>query len=76
MLLVFLILNTNQVYFHKKLVYALFLFLFQGLGTSDNLWKKIKKDFGSLFWRCRGTNRINPWYGFVGNLESEGVLTM
>jgi len=34
----------------------------QGLGTSDNLWKKIKKDFGSLFWRCRGTNRINPWY--------------
>lgn len=34
----------------------------QGLGTSDNLWKKIKQDFSSLFWRSRGTNRINPWY--------------
>lgn len=34
----------------------------QGLGTSDNLWKKIKHDFSSLFWRSRGTNRINPWY--------------
>lgn len=35
--------------------------LLQGLGTSDNLWKKIKADFSSLFWRSRGTNRINPW---------------
>lgn len=34
----------------------------QGFGTSDNLWKKIKADFSSLFWRSRGTNRINPWY--------------
>lgn len=34
----------------------------QGLGTSDDLWKKIKQDFSSLFWRSRGTNRINPWY--------------
>lgn len=34
----------------------------QGLGTSDALWRKIKQDFSSLFWRSRGTNRINPWY--------------
>lgn len=34
----------------------------QGLGTSDNLWKKIHEDFSSLFWRSRVTNRINPWY--------------
>ncbi|KAK2561609.1 N-acetylglutamate synthase [Acropora cervicornis] len=35
----------------------------QGLGTSDTLWRKIKQDFSCLFWRSRGTNRINPWYG-------------
>lgn len=34
----------------------------QGLGTSDTLWRKIKQDFSCLFWRSRGTNRINPWY--------------
>ncbi|XP_048579515.1 N-acetylglutamate synthase, mitochondrial isoform X2 [Nematostella vectensis] len=39
----------------------------QGKGTSEKLWKKITKDFEKLFWRSRGTNRINPWYFMRSN---------
>ncbi|XP_072343283.1 N-acetylglutamate synthase, mitochondrial isoform X4 [Scyliorhinus torazame] len=34
----------------------------RGQGTSLMLWECIRQDFDSLFWRSRGTNRINPWY--------------
>uniref|UniRef100_UPI00398F0052 N-acetylglutamate synthase, mitochondrial isoform X2 n=1 Tax=Pristiophorus japonicus TaxID=55135 RepID=UPI00398F0052 len=34
----------------------------RGQGTSLMLWECIRQDFGSLFWRSRATNRINPWY--------------
>eukprot|EP00794_Sanderia_malayensis_P017633 gene17633-19387_t len=34
----------------------------QGLGAGDVLWERIKQDFPKLFWRSRGSNRINPWY--------------
>ncbi|XP_062310886.1 N-acetylglutamate synthase, mitochondrial [Osmerus eperlanus] len=34
----------------------------QGQGTSQILWQCIRQDLGRLFWRSRGSNRINPWY--------------
>ncbi|MEQ2291516.1 hypothetical protein AMECASPLE_014107 [Ameca splendens] len=34
----------------------------QGQGTSHILWECIRQDLGKLFWRSKGTNRINPWY--------------
>ncbi|KAM3863763.1 N-acetylglutamate synthase, mitochondrial [Diretmus argenteus] len=34
----------------------------QGQGASHILWECIRQDLGSLFWRSRATNRINPWY--------------
>lgn len=34
----------------------------QGQGTSDELWDILTRDFRSLFWRSRVTNKINPWY--------------
>ncbi|KAM6957814.1 N-acetylglutamate synthase, mitochondrial [Aplochiton taeniatus] len=34
----------------------------QGQGTSQLLWESVSLDLGTLFWRSRATNRINPWY--------------
>ncbi|XP_078621850.1 N-acetylglutamate synthase, mitochondrial-like isoform X2 [Branchiostoma floridae x Branchiostoma japonicum] len=34
----------------------------QGQGTSEMLWEHVRRDFKSLFWRSRGSNKINPWY--------------
>ena len=33
----------------------------QGLGAGETIWEKLKQDFPSLFWRSKGSNRINPW---------------
>ncbi|XP_063071371.1 N-acetylglutamate synthase, mitochondrial [Engraulis encrasicolus] len=34
----------------------------QGQGTSQVLWECVRQDLGTLFWRSRASNRINPWY--------------
>ncbi|XP_078621851.1 N-acetylglutamate synthase, mitochondrial-like isoform X3 [Branchiostoma floridae x Branchiostoma japonicum] len=34
----------------------------EGQGTSEMLWEHVRRDFKSLFWRSRGSNKINPWY--------------
>ena len=34
----------------------------QGEGLAASLWQAIKQDHGSLYWRSRQGNRINPWY--------------
>ncbi|XP_033629478.1 N-acetylglutamate synthase, mitochondrial-like [Asterias rubens] len=34
----------------------------QGEGTSDMLWNCIRRDFPSLFWRSKISNKANAWY--------------
>ncbi|XP_038048735.1 N-acetylglutamate synthase, mitochondrial-like [Patiria miniata] len=34
----------------------------QGEGTSDMLWNCVRRDFPSLFWRSRISNKVNAWY--------------
>ncbi|XP_022102615.1 N-acetylglutamate synthase, mitochondrial-like isoform X2 [Acanthaster planci] len=33
----------------------------QGEGTSDMLWNCVRRDFPSLFWRSRISNKVNAW---------------
>ncbi|XP_039596388.1 N-acetylglutamate synthase, mitochondrial [Polypterus senegalus] len=50
--------NSGTLYLDKFVVSS----CKQGQGTSEMLWKCIRQDIGSLFWRSRSSNRINPWY--------------
>ncbi|MEM9488185.1 MAG: acetylglutamate kinase [Myxococcota bacterium] len=34
----------------------------QGAGLGASLWRRIRGDYPTLFWRSRSDNPINPWY--------------